>query len=217
MRQYKLSDVIQAAEAIPNKAGFLRGWGMYANEGDLQAVLDRIFNSDKAEVVANYLRVFSNRALPHFDDRLLRLLEHEEEQVRNRAYAAVAKNSHPAIRSFALEHLQTHAQQPNFVELFIKNYQPSDEDLLRDQLQLPEDADDRHWLLMDVTKVLEENPDARCDELALWAYRWTPCGSCRYHAAKLLLTRTTAPKWLRNECQFDSYADTRELVMVSAC
>jgi hypothetical protein len=215
MRQYSLSDVIQAAEAMPNRAGFLRGWGMYANEGDLQAVLECIFNSDKAELIANYLRVFSNRALPHFDDRMLGLLEHEDEQVRNRAYAAVAKNSHPAVRKFALEHLQTHVHQPNFVELFIKNYQPGDEDLLRDHLQLPEDPDDRHWLLMNVTKVLEENHGARCDVLSLWAYRWTPCGSCRYHAAKLLLARAAVPKWLRNECLFDCYTDTKELVMES--
>lgn len=216
MRQYTLNDIIRVAEATPNRAGFLRGWGMYASESDLQAVLGNLFNSHNPEVIASYLRVFSNRPLPCFDDRMLGLLEHGNEQIRSRAYAAVAKNAHPAIRTFALDHLLSHDAELNFINLFIKNYQLGDEDLLLTHLRLPEDQDDRHWLLLDVTKILEHNPAARCDALALWAYRWTPCGSCRHGAAKLLIDRNVAPEWLLEECQYDSDPDTRRLAKMAA-
>jgi hypothetical protein len=212
MRQYTLSDAIQAAEVTPNRDFSLRGWGMYASEGDLQKTLDCLFNSHNPEVIVNYLQVFSNRPLPQFDDRVLDLLRHENKRVRNRAFTAVAKNTHPAIRKFALDRLHTHSVEPNFLELFIKNYHLGDEDLLLTHLRLPEDQDQRHWLLMDVIKILEENDAARSDVLASWVYRWTPCGSCRRHAAKLLIMRGAAPKWLIEECQYDSDPDTRRLV-----
>ena len=212
MRQYTLTNIIQAAEATPNQGAFLRGWGMHADECDLQVVLDRLFSTHDPRVIANYLRVFSNRPLPQFDDQMLFLLQHDNEEVRRRAYTAVAKNAHPAIRAFALNHLQSHYAEPNFIELFIHNFRSGDEDLLRTHLSLSDDRDDRHALLMDLTKVLEENPAARCNLLALWVYRWTPCTLCRHRAAKLLVTHNVAPQWLIEEIQYDSDPDTRRLI-----
>jgi hypothetical protein len=124
MRQYTLGDVIQAAEGTPNRAAILRGWGMVASERDLQATLDHLFNSHNPQVIANYLRVFSNRPVPQFDHRLLGLLNHEAEHVRHRAYAAVAQNAHPAIRKLAVDHLPTHSAVTTgwLVRLKEKNY-----------------------------------------------------------------------------------------------
>src|SRR5262249_23484161 len=96
-----------------------------------------------------------------------------------------------------------------------KNWQAGDEQLLLSSIRLPENQDDCHGLMMDVRKILEKNPGADCRGLALLAYRVTPCAECRFAAAKLLVQRKVAPRWLAEECRWDCVSDTRELVGVS--
>jgi hypothetical protein len=185
---------------------------MYAQEADLRVILARLSKSLESVVLENYLRVFSNRPMPEFDARILRLVDHEDENVRNRAFAALAQNTHSAIRSLAVEQVQRRVDEPNFLELFIRNFRSGDEELLLKNIRIPDDVDRRHWLLMDLTKILEQNSECQCSKLAVLAYRCTPCGSCRFHSARLLITRKVAPDWLVNECQFDAVSDTRQLV-----
>jgi hypothetical protein len=212
MRQYSVDDIIHAAEVTRKQPGLFRGWGMYAHEADLRVILVRLLNSEDAVVLENYLRVFSNRPLPEFDVRILRLVDHEDENVRNRVFTALANNAHPSIRSFAVEQVQRRIDEFGFLELFIRNFQSGDEELLIKNIRIPGDVNRRHWLLMALTKVLEQNSECQCSELAVLAYGCTPCGSCRFHSAKLLITRKVAPAWLVNECPFDAVSDTRELV-----
>jgi hypothetical protein len=216
MRKLGLSGVIQMAESKTAQAGLLRGWGMYADEADLRAVRDRLLDSQKPEAIANYLRVFSNRPMPEFSECFLSLLNHEHENVRNRAFVAVAQNKHPAIRRFALDNLEKRIQEFNFLQLFIRNFAKGDEELLLKHLQIPEDVHRAHWFLMDLIRILERNADADCSELAKRAYRWTPCGSCRSKSAKLLIERKVAPAWLIEECQDDAVSETRQLAKSSS-
>ena len=143
---------------------------------------------------------------------MLELLGREDERVRHRAYSAVAMNAHPAVRKFALDHLPARGDDGDLAELFVRNYRPGDEGFLCAHLRLPEDEDARHGLLLGVTKILEANHAARPDVLALWVYRWTPCGQCRCRAAEVLIDRDAAPAWLLEECRYDSNPDTRQLV-----
>jgi hypothetical protein len=69
-----------------------------------------------------------------------------------------------------------------------------------------------HWLLLVGIKVLEKNLNADCSRLGILGYALTPCSSCRFYAARLLLARQAAPEWLVAECRHDSGADCRALV-----
>ncbi len=98
------------------------------------------------------------------------------------------------------------------MKLFVRNFRPGDEESLVKNLRIPEDVNQRHWLLMDLFEILELNPESRCEELAQIIYRTTPCGACRSRSAKLLIIRNVAPAWLIDECRYDAVSDTRELV-----
>jgi hypothetical protein len=74
MRQISLTDAIEMAESKKSKAGLLRGWGMYASETDLRVIRDRLLYSHEPTIQANYLRVFSNRAIPEFSASFLSLM-----------------------------------------------------------------------------------------------------------------------------------------------
>jgi hypothetical protein len=216
MRQYSLTDIIQRAESERSQVGILRGWGMYADEADLRIILDRLLNVQDPAILVNYLQVFSNRPMPEPNEKLLGLLDHEDKNVRFRAYTALAQNSHSLVRKYAVDHLNDRIAEPNFLKLFIRNLMPGDEETLLGALRLPEDEYQCHGFLMDLLEVLEHNPESKCYELAMIIYRFTPCGNCRRHAAKLLINRKVAPAWLIEECRYDAIADTRCLVAIPA-
>ncbi|QDU41052.1 hypothetical protein Mal4_54170 [Maioricimonas rarisocia] len=204
-----IDDVLAAARS--NEGGYwLRSWGMQASDEDLRTVLDAACASDRPETTAKLLRVFSNRALPTFDSRLLELCRHEHEDVRRWAFNAAAINTDSAIRAFAWQQLQENPAGPA-VKLLERNYVSGDEDRVLDAMAIPEEAFPRHSLLMDVLKMLEANPGADCSRLAVVIYANTPCQMCRRGAAALLHDRDVAPPWLIEECADDAEEATREL------
>jgi hypothetical protein len=206
-----VQEILRAAEG-DSKCFWFRGWGMYAQEAKLQAVLQRLWTEQEAGVIANLLRVFSARALPEFDARLIELCRHDDEEVQRRAFAALAQNAHSLVREFALTEVQNGVRDGSVVALFINNFQQGDERRILEAMELPDDECELHGLLMDVIKALEKNPEADSSRLGVLAYASTPCENCRFYAARLLLNQHAAPAWLIEECQYDSGEDCRALV-----
>jgi hypothetical protein len=184
---------------------------MYADPADLERVLQRLWSSQNQKVIANLLRVFSNRALPHFDARLIGLCQHADADVKRRAFNALEKNAHPLVREFALAELEKGMRTGSFAGLFINNYEAGDEERILEAMQFPDDECELHWFLMDVIKVLEQNPEADCSRLGIVAYALTPCENCRLHAFRRLLSQQVAPEWLKEECLHDSCEECRQL------
>lgn len=210
MREISADDVVKAAQSSEG-AHWFRGWGMDAPESDLEQVLERIWTEHNSKALVRLLRVFSNRPLPTFDPRLIELCHHADVDVRRWASNALEQNVHPLVRRHALAELQEQTTDRSVVDLFIRNYQEGDEQRLLDQLKLPDDLDQRHWMLMDLTKVLEQNESADSLKLGQIIYFHTPCQICRFYAAQLLRDRNVAPAWLMEECRLDSNEDCRSL------
>jgi hypothetical protein len=216
MQQTPISEIIFNAESANTGIGLFRGWGKYASEQNLESIRRQLLAAKTPSVIVKYLRVFSNREyLPLVPD-LIVLCGHCDDEVRRRAFAALEKNSHPVVRQFAEDALRNGVCDRSVVSLFIKNYQEGDEQRILKYIELPSDELQLHWLLMDVTDILEENPKADCSQLGTLVYALTPCGNCRYSAAKVLCNRNVAPPWLAEECRFDSEEDTRKLFTESS-
>jgi hypothetical protein len=214
MAAIPVEEIIQ--EAVSGaKINRLRGWGMYAKETDLRLVLQRLWIEQEPQVIVKLLRIFSKRPLPEFDARLIELCGHGHEEVRRWALCALEQNTHPLIREFALVELQRETQERFVAGLFINNYRQGDERIL-ETMELPADACQLHWLLMDVNKVLEKNPQADWSRLGLIGYALNPCENCRCDAARLLLKQQAALQWLIEESRHDSSEECRELFAKAA-
>jgi hypothetical protein len=211
MRSIAVGEVFRAAEGDTNCYWF-RGWGMHAEEVDLDTVLARIWAEKAPLIVTKLLRVFTARPLPNFDSRLIELCRHPDEEIRNRARIALAENSHSSVREFVETEIQKRTVERNVLRLFVKNYRRGDEHRILEAMELPDNACELHWLLMDVIEVLEENAEADCSRLAVVSYASTPCQNCRFDAARLLFKRHAAPPWLIEECPDDAETNTRALV-----
>jgi hypothetical protein len=144
MRAIGVSEITAAAESKQPAFGMFRGWGMYANPGDLQTVLQRLWAAENPTVIVNYLTVFSNRALPEFDARLIELCRHPDEKVQWRGFQALSKNNSPVLRQFALGELEKGLCDGSIASLFINNYQPRDEEKILDAMSLPADENELH-------------------------------------------------------------------------
>ena len=81
----------------------------------------------------------------------------------------------------------------------------------KDLVELPEDLDYRHWMLIDLRNLLKENSSADVSKLGQIAYFHNPCQMCRCSAAELLFQQKKAPAWLVEECRFDADEETRRL------
>ncbi|HAH46766.1 MAG TPA: hypothetical protein DCM07_18330, partial [Planctomycetaceae bacterium] len=168
-------------------------------------VIEALKSSEEPAILLNLLKVFSNRALPEFDSRLIELCQHPDPELQRRAWVALANNSHPEIREFA--NRQLNENHPVYLfSLFIRNYQPGDDNRLLAALTLPHDVWEIHSVLGDLVEVLRENPMADRSRLAMVIYRFTPCEICRYKAVRLLYEQSAIPAWMAEECRFDSYA-----------
>lgn len=210
LRLTTAKDVICAALTGDQSFPF-RGWGMVAPEDALTAVLNHLWQETAPEAIVRLLKAFSNRPLPVFDSRLIDFTRSSNAEVRRWALLALEKNAHQLVREFALQELYEPTLGVPVVGLFIENFQSGDEQLLLDRAELPADSWQRHGMLMDLVKVLENHEGAQSRELGQIAYFHTPCSSCRFHAARLLHTRRSAPDWLWAECQSDANEECREL------
>lgn len=206
-----IDSIVQSARSARYGVAF-RGIGMRATEAELEQVLDALWTAHEPNVIANLLMVFSNRQLPRFDPRLFSFCRHGEEKVRSAAFRAIARNSHPLVREFAIEQLHRPTMDVRVIRLFVHNYHPGDEQLLLAKAELPTDENQLHWCLMDALDLLEKNPESDSSQLGLIVYAKTPCAMCRSRAVKRLVEQRVAPDWLLSECRDDCDKETRALV-----
>ncbi len=179
MAAISVAEILQEAEG-QSPCYRLGVWGKHASEADLRIILQRLWTEQEPQIVAKLLRVFSRRALPGFDSRLIDLCKRADGKLRWPAYRALSQNSHPLIHEFARAELQSGLRDESLADLFIKNFRQGDEQPIWEALEIPGDRDDLHGLLYAVIEVLDKNPQADCSQLGLVCYALSPCGNCRF-------------------------------------
>jgi hypothetical protein len=206
MRSIPAGEVIQAVQS-EDQAYWLRGWGKHASDEDLEQVLECLWSEQNPNGIVKILRIFAARPLPSFDQRIIEFNKHPDHNVRRWAVNALAQNTDPMIRQFALQELVCPTLDQPVESLFINNFVKGDEQQLLDHTELSDHLDQRHWMLMNLFKVLEKNEDCDCEKLGQIIYFHTPCENCRSDAARLLHARHKAPDWLIDECRSDANED----------
>jgi hypothetical protein len=214
MRRFTVANIISAAKSVREHSNSYMGWGMHADDDQLEFVFQHLWNSHDPTAIANLLKIFWKRPLPIFDARLIGLCQHVDSGVRRCAFNALQNNKDESIREFALSVLEKGVRDGFVISLLAKNYQPGDVQRIQSAIELPDDEFDLHSLFMSVVDVLEDNPDANAAELGIIGYASTPCGLCRNKFVKLLLRQNAAPDWLTEECRFDACTRIVESITV---
>jgi hypothetical protein len=216
VRSIPVAEIVSAAESDFAGISTLRIWGVCADDGELETVLECLWAAQDPKVIRNLLEIFWNRPPPRFDPRFVALCRSSDGDVQLAALNALARIAHPQVREFALTELENPTLEESVVMLFVKNFMQGDEQRLLDFVDLPKNTVKRHFVIFDLLDVLEENPDADASQLGVIAYYQTPSEISRFRAVNVLVGRSAAPGWLREECRDDSGEDCRALVRQAA-
>lgn len=202
---------IETEDPQSNRYWFI-SWGHYASDDNLARIFESMLRQTNPDRLCKYLRVFTRRALPSFDSRLLPYAYHDNSEVRKFAHKALSNYSNQSVRELAVEKLKAGRFLEGELVLLEKNYQPGDAALLERILQIPDDRDLLHGVLFDLVKVFQSNKVAESTNLMLFVYDQSPCSNCRRNAVEILISTGTAPDWLLVECHYDSSEEIRSMV-----
>jgi hypothetical protein len=73
-----------------------------------------------------------------------------------------------------------------------------------------------HCMGIDVRHFVEAHRSEEAERSLLLLYENGPCSLCRHGAVEELIAIDRLPAWIREECQYDAYSETRKLVASKA-
>lgn len=187
-------------------------WSKCATNKEMkQTARDLLLQTDP-ELIRGYLYVFYKRKFPLSIKHLLRLVRHEDQEVRWHTVVALQHFQDSRVRAVALELIEDVHLRAEAVGLFERNYLLGDAEKIFCVLQQINDPDEIHRVGYCVRDVYEENRVLEALEPLILQYEFNLCSRCRKFILKLLHDLEILPDWMLEEAQFDSYDDTRETV-----
>lgn len=187
-------------------------WGRSASDESLRTVADHLFAEPDGRRRRWLLWVFKVRPLRDLDRRFVELTRDPDASTRKFAFRVLSRYRHADVRALAIERTKNNGPYEDHLLLFRENYEPGDWKFISQSMSLPNDAYDRHSMLLDLLDVFEANPSIEALDPMMVVYEHSPCGCCRGRSVELLLDLELAPAWLLVECRFDSYEGTPELL-----
>jgi hypothetical protein len=172
---------------------------------------DLIAETDPARQL-RYVRLFSRRAFPLDIAPLLALARGADSRLRGYTVMALENVKHPSIRALGLEFFERPDREEHTPRLLINN--PGEGDVARFEALLDRTTTDDglDYRGLHVRKYFETNPTPDALGCLVRLYERHPCSLCRHHSVEMLHEMNAIPDWMRRECVYDSYSETRKLV-----
>jgi len=192
--------------------GYLLAWGRSASAEELEMAADDLIDETDPGRIFAYLKIFRDQRFPRPTNRLLELADHSEIRIARHAVGVLSQLNSPAIRSRALTYLSIPARAGDAADLLASNYQAGDFQLIEAQLREPMDAEDLHHFGMGIRHLLNAHFPREAEQSLLLLYENGYCSQCRHRFVERLIELQKLPDWMRSECHFDAWDDTRKLV-----
>ncbi|MGC8540799.1 MAG: hypothetical protein ACP5QA_09245 [Phycisphaerae bacterium] len=190
-------------------------WGKHATEDFIRMAASDLLNEQDDAILVAYLRIFSHRAFPLDNKRLIDLARSPNKEVAAAARRSLRLLRSEAIRELAVEIIRGGDHTEGSIPLLIKNYREGDHLLIESLLEAATNEEDFHWAARDSLDVFTANPQAPALRSLLDIYDKCRCSICRHGGVKILADRRILPSLIHEECRFDSYEDTREIARLA--
>lgn len=198
---------------LRNGMFWINTWGRYkATDSDLEQSLDALVVEKVPARQRAWLLVFSRRAMPRFEPRVLELLDSEDVDVASQAHVALGHVEHAEVRRAAIERLESGRCDWQTVSLLVSNYRHEDEPLLVRNLPDRGDRENLHELAGMIEKLVAKHGTAAESSLLAWCYEHGGCVNCREKSVKNMLELDCLPDTIVDECRFDCSEHIRKLV-----
>lgn len=186
-------------------------------DGDrINAAVECYLSASTPEEKAEALDAFFWTPYPGDPAPIIADTQSDHELLRHRAWNALCRIRHPAVRAFAIEHLYDQAADEDDCQdafgVFCANFEPRDEAVmlgyLQDQTIDFEETTGWHGDQRSVLTMAKQKPPAPKSALQ-FIFDTTYCSECRYDALRQMGRRHMLTSGMLEECQFDSNDDIR--------
>ena len=178
-------------------------------EAQVSAAVEAYLAASTPEEKIKALDAFHWTPYPADPSPILRDALSDHENLRHAAWYVLRDIRHPAVRSFAMTHLQ---DEEEAFDAFCGNYEKRDEDLLMSHLQSQtidfECTTNWHGDQLSVLIMEKRQPSAPISALR-FIFDTTFCSECRADALRQLGRRRMLTPELLEECQFDANDEIR--------
>jgi len=192
--------------------GYLAAWGRAASTEELAMAADDLIDETDPGRIFAYLKIFRDQRFPRPASRLLELADHSEIRIARHAVDVLSRLESPTIRSLALRYLAVPSRAGDAADLLASNYQVGDFQLIEAKLREPMGAEDLHHFGIGIRHLLNTHCPKEAEQSLLLLYEDGNCSQCRNEFVERLIRLQGLPDWMRTECHFDAWTDTRKLV-----
>lgn len=190
-------------------------FGNYATDDELNIVLRRLVEETRETVCLRLLWIFRRTPLPELHPKIWQLADSKDYALRYSAVVALAHNHDPRVGELGRSRLRSGsftARDSDTLDLFIRNYQPQDEQLILSALApLSPDEDEAHSIGSSLLDICRENTACTSLGMLKWVYEYTPCTVCRHSAVMQMAAIGGVPPEIVAECLDDADEDLRHL------
>ncbi len=194
--------------------GVLHGWAQTASEADMTLAAHDLVHETDPRKLRLYLTLFRKRPFPIGLERLLDLVKLPDGPVPRHALIVLANLEDERIRSLAFRLVETGSPLRSYaIDLLVHNFREGDHTIVEGWCGADQDPGVVNAYDRSLRNFFAEHPDPNREARMLNSlYEREPCAHCRYAVVERLLALNDLSDALRQECEYDSYADTRALL-----
>ena len=203
-------DQIRSLIESKRAGGVLREWAAGASESDLERAAHDLIREKDLEKLRSYLVLFRKRSFPLDIGHLFKLLELPDGPIPFHTLTALANLENESVRSLAFKLIETDSRRGWAIDLLVKNFRENDHSTVEAWCDSERDSGTINALDRSLREFFAAHPN-RDAEIRLLSkmYEKEPCAHCRSNLVERLIEVNGLTDALKQECKYDSYADTR--------
>lgn len=191
-------------------------WIKELTDKDITKLADDFLKEKNRLTLEKYLQIFSVVKYPYNYAPILALAKSKvkkEDRLVEYAAEALKYFSGNDIRQFAIEKIEKVKIPHQYLNLLVANYKKGDSALLTKIIGRCKNEHDMHALIYGFINIYQTNKTEECKEPLEAAYNKLTCGIHRKDVVEILIANNVLTERLKKEIQFDSYFDTRNLLV----
>lgn len=183
-------------------------------ESEILEVGKQLLKEKNKSDIEKLLWVFRFHRFP-FDEEFILTLAKRKENSKNRikefAIDALKFLKNKSIREFALDRISRTRNPATYTDIFVSNYESGDYKLLTEVANKFKDEHIIESLASSYSDIYSANSTKECKEPLEILYSKMNCGIHRNGIIQILIDNNVLSEKIREEIEFDSYLETREL------
>ncbi len=179
-----------------------------ASEDEILELANAALHEEDETVKGLLLPLFWRIPFPLEITPLLQYVQSDNEFLVESAVKILEELKDERIHDVAIILLKTKGIKSSALGLLKKNYKKSDDEIIYSAIK--KSARIPQWVQSDINDIYLNRRSANAFPALLHAYKKGDCSHCRYNTVKAMKHCRVLPDEILEECQYDSYEDTRK-------